>query len=150
MVKKMKRADSPPNYAVGSLTIAASCCGLLSCGHEPASIILKYEVDQDAMPGETAVKTDMLVAPINARLGKAGQARASDKGHIEVDIFGKVDERELKLIERRIESLGILELRIIVNIKDHAEEIATANENAAKNVVRDGRIVGCPRAKEIP
>jgi hypothetical protein len=53
------------------LAIAASCCGLLGCSQEPTSIILEYEVDQDALSGEIVVETDRLVAAVNSRLGQA-------------------------------------------------------------------------------
>ncbi|MCO6045568.1 hypothetical protein NG895_16775 [Aeoliella sp. ICT_H6.2] len=81
----------------------------------------------------------MAAAAINTRLGKAGSARASANGRIEVDIFGKVDERELQQIKRRITTKGTLVFRIVANPKDHAEEIALAKASAATSLEKDGR-----------
>jgi preprotein translocase subunit SecD len=115
---------------LGPLAIAASCCGLFGCGHEPTSIILEYKVDQDTMPGEIVVETDYLVAAVNSRLGKAGQARMSGNGHIEVALFGELNQSELNMIERRINTMGVLEFRITAsrNIVSHRDIIERAVE----------------------
>lgn len=119
-----------PGWFSRLLTIIASCCGLLGCSHEPVSIILEYEVDQEAMPGESVVEMNSLVAAINGRLVRSGRASVSENGRVEVALFGDLDESELQLIERRIETLGTLEFRITASttFKDHREIIDLAKQ----------------------
>jgi preprotein translocase subunit SecD len=115
---------------LGPLAIAASCCGLYGCGHEPTSIVSEYEVDRDAMPGKIVVDMDYLVAAVNSRLGKAGQARVSGNGLVEVALFGKLNTRELEIIERRINTMGVLEFRITAsqNFASHRHIIEGAEK----------------------
>jgi len=100
---------------MGPVAIAVFCCVLSGCGHEPASIILEYEVDLDTMPSELVVDTDRLVAAINARLLESGTATVSKNGFVEVALFGEIDQSELKKIERRIDAMGVLEFHIMAS-----------------------------------
>lgn len=128
---------------LGQLALAVSCSVLCGCGSKTVSTVLEYEVDQHAKPNAHAVKTDEIVAAMNGRLGKAGRARASGNGHVEVDVVGDVGAQELDAIKRRIASLGVLEFRILANRNDHEQEIKLAELSEADKV----KIAGAPVAR---
>jgi preprotein translocase subunit SecD len=105
--------------SVGQLLAAmvlASCCLAAGCGHEPVSVVLKYKVDPDAMPGGGAIDMDSLVEAVNMRLGGLGEAKAAGEQMVEVGVYGKVDQDQLDVIKRRVCDSGDLEFRITADL----------------------------------
>jgi protein-export membrane protein SecD len=118
-------------FLLGWLSLAA-CCNL----HDPVGVVLVYEVDKDRDPEAAKVPAEQLLAAVQRRLRKLGEATASEDGKIEVRVYGK----DATAVRSRLEHAGSLEFRIVADRRDdrHRGVIALAEEREAKR--REGGV----------
>ncbi|MEO1616233.1 MAG: protein translocase subunit SecDF, partial [Planctomycetota bacterium] len=120
--------------------------------------ILVYEIDPSKSNPEaegSAVKSQDLVGPLTKRINPSGTQeiviRPYGDSQIEI-IIPEVDQREVAVIEEKLEKAGILRFAIVANQTDHQPIIDLARDQAASErqaerlstVVQDanGRVVG--------
>src|SRR5215471_15454544 len=101
--------------------IVALIAGLASagCTRKP-TVVLTYEI-VGAVPAHAGDDAPMLVADaINRRIGHRGHASGWNKKQIRVDLYGKVDPSDLKLVEQLIAAEGGFEFRIMADLEHEA------------------------------
>lgn len=122
------------------VSTAAVFCSFVSSGsaHEPTSVVLTYEIDGRGPRGAGSESTKVVAKAITERLGRMGEASATDDKQIRVELYGKIDEAGLKLAKQRINSGGVFEFRILADT-EHPDDLPIIQQ--AKKTAQDKRDV---------
>jgi preprotein translocase subunit SecD len=143
-VRSNIRRHSPLNNWLSIAACAFAIC-TLGCESRQVSHVLQYDVgDMIAGPAD-AEDVESLLTTINGRLRGKGYARAVGEREIAVDVYGPLDEKELALVQQRIESVGDLGFYLLAaeNAPLDADAIERAKQLPAEEqqVVRDGKTI---------
>jgi preprotein translocase subunit SecD len=114
-------------------SIASRCCA-----HEPTSVVLMYEIDGRGPMNAGSEGTKVVAKAIAKRLGRMGEASATNDKQIRVELYGKIDEAGLKLAKQRINSGGVFEFRILADA-EHPNDLPIIQQ--AKQTPQDKREV---------
>lgn len=112
-------------FLLGWLSLAVGCNSRDSVG-----AVLIYEVDTDRDPEAAKVPAERLLAAVQRRVRRVGEAKAGEDGRIEVRVYGN----DATTVRNRLEQSGVLEFRIVADRRDdrHRDVIALAEEQDAK------------------
>ena len=140
-------------FLLGWLSFAVGCNM-----HDPVGVVLIYEVDDEHDPEAAKIPTERVLAAVQRRVRRVGEAKAGEDGRIEVRVYGN----DATTVRNRLEQSGVLEFRIVADRRDdrHRDVIALAEVQDAKRREKDadesgdfgGGIVldeGAPAAKWV-
>lgn len=115
---------------LGWLSLAAGC-NL----HDPVGVVLSYEVDTERDPEAEKAPFERLLAAVQRRVRRVGEANADEDGRIEVRVYGN----DATTVRNRLEQAGVLEFRVVADRRDdrHRDVIALAEEQEAQRREKD-------------
>lgn len=135
------------------LAVVLACCSfshLAGC-EKPTTETILFEVDRqqvndDLPPGLTENELiESLVIGMDSRLNGEGRVHLLPNGQIQVDLTGKLNQKQLDAMKRRVATRGNFEFRILASpviVTDKAiVEKALAIAPEEKEVVVDGGVV---------
>ena len=106
----------------------------------PEGVILTFEVDRDSLVDDQPVDMQAMVTVLDWRLnpGWPVRARVRQVGRERIDVATfTTDPGEVQRITRRVQSLGMLEFRVLANERDHKELIERARREHDARTLRN-------------